>query len=292
MAIDLSSLPDPQIIDPLDYETIVADAKTTFATLWAAVRAANPGLNLPAYDVSMLETDPVVVTIEAQAYRELAIRSRINDAAKSNLLKFSWGADLDNLAADHDVTRLTGETDDALKERIILKDQGSSSAGPEDWYKYWARTADVRVKDVSVFRATLGPALTIGILSTDNGGVPTSDILANVLAVVNASNIRGMNDVLSVVASTTQTVNINADIWLLPDAPQTVFDGLSGVLAIAWVTEGGIGFDLNLNWLYAKLSPSGVSKVHINAPTIDTVAPDVSSIALGTITLNYMGRSR
>jgi phage-related baseplate assembly protein len=73
--VDLSTLPTPQVIEELDYEAIVARQKQTFQDLWEAVRLANPDLGLPDYDVEMLETDPAMIIIQENAYREMLERS-------------------------------------------------------------------------------------------------------------------------------------------------------------------------------------------------------------------------
>lgn len=292
MAIDLSSLPTPQVIEEVSYEAIVARKKAKFQELWEAVRAANPTLNLPAYDISMLETDPVVIVIEADAYDEMLLRARVNDAVRSNLLAYATGANLDNLAADHGVTRLTGESDQALRERIVLRDQGSSSAGPEEWYEYHARSASVLVKDVSVYRGGTGPEITVAVLATNNGGVPDQSLLDAVYAVVNSPSIRVVNDVISVIPATGTTFNVVAQIWLLPDTPSLVFEGLEASLRAAFTAEGGIGFDINVSWLISKLMVSGVSKVVVGSPVTDIVISGNMAATLDQVTLTYAGRSR
>lgn len=290
MAVDLSSLPTPTVIEEVSYEAIVQRKKDKFKELWEAVRLTHP--ELPDYDVQMLETDPVVILLEADAYDELLLRALANSAAKSNLLAFSTGANLDNLAADHSVTRLTGESDEALRERIILADQASSSAGPEEWYKFHARSADVNVEDVAVYRPGNGPQLTIAILARNNGGVPSPAMLQAVRDVVNSPLIRSMNDIITVVAATNTTVNVSAGIWLLPDTPMSVFDGLDEALSKAFDDYAGLGFDINQSWLVAKLMVAGVSKVEIYAPTTDTTINGNSAATLGTADLQFKGRSR
>lgn len=290
MAVDLSSLPKPQAIEELSYEDILARKKAKFQELWAAVRLSYP--SLPAYDVAMLETDPAIIVMEADAYDELLLRSRVNDALRSNLLGYATGSDLDNLAADHGVTRLPGETDAALRQRIILADQGSSAAGSEEWYEYHARSASVLVEDAVVYRLGTGPEIAIAITSVNNGGVPDQALLDAVTAVVNSPSIKVVNDVITVLAATSTTVNVSADIWLKPDAPMAVFEGLEAVLRSAIETEGGIGFDINRSWLISKLFVSGVSKVDLLTPTQDVVADDQSALALGSIALVYKGRRR
>jgi phage-related baseplate assembly protein len=288
----LANIPAPEIVETLDYEAIVTRKKTTFGDLWEAVRTANPSLNLPTYDVSMLESDPAVIIIEADAYDELLLRARVNDALRSNLLAYSVGADLDNLAADHGVTRLTGESDAALRERIILADQGRSTAGPEEWYEFHARSADVRVRDAKVYRPGPGPEINVAILSTVGDGTPTSDLLAAVLAAVSNSSVRSLNDIIAVESAVKTTVNVTADVWLLPETPMSVFDGLEAGLRATLVNEGGIGFDVNTNWIDAKLTPAGVSRVTRTAPVAHVTMAENAAAVFGTITLTYKGRSR
>lgn len=290
--VNLSLLPRAAVIEELSYEAIVARQRTKFQELWEAVRIANPDLNLPTYDVGMLESDPVMIIIESESYRELLLRARVNDAARANLLSYSAGTDLDNLAADHGVTRLVGETDSALRERIVLADQGRSTAGPEDWYAYHARSADVRVKDVKVYRTGTGPELGVAILSTEAGGVPSAPVLAAVTAAVNASAVRSINDVLTVASAVTVTVNVAADIWLLPDTPETILSEIEPALRASAESEGGIGFDINRSWLIAKLSPAGVSRVELSLPSANVTMPPNSAAVIGTVTLTYRGRSR
>jgi phage-related baseplate assembly protein len=292
MAIDLSSLPAPTIIEVVDYEVILARKVTTFQTLWEAVRAANPSLNLPTYDVQMLETDPVKIVLEADAFDEMVLRQRVNDAAKANLLAFATGTDLDNLVAIEGVVRMDGESDDRLKTRFILREQGSSAAGTEEWYKYWAMSADIRVKDVAVYRPGTDPNITIAILSTEAGGIPSQGLLDAVYAQVNSDDIRGLNDIVAVISATSSTVNVAGQVWLLPTAPQSVFDGLEAGLRAAQITEGGIGFDINKSWIIAKIMVPGVAKFNLTDPTTDDVVDPNNAATIGTVNLQYVGRSR
>jgi len=290
--VDLSTLPVPQVIEEIDYEAILARQTQKFQELWEAVRLANPDLDLPQYDVAILETDPVTVVLQGNSYRETGERVSVNNAARSNLLGYATGADLDAVAADHGVTRLTGESDKALRERVVLADRGRSTAGPEEWYEFHARSVDADIRDVAVYRTGTGPALEVAILTHSNGGVPDDDLLEAVAAAVGAPTIRSINDIVGVVPAVKTTVNVSAEVWLLPDAPMAVFAGLESGLRAALDAEGGIGFDINRSWLTARLSPSGVAKVNLVAPASDTVMDRFSAAALGTISLTFMGRSR
>lgn len=290
--VDLSALPTPQVIEEVNYETLLARQVDTFQTLWEAVRIANPDLDLPQYDVAILETDPVKIILDANAYREVLERVRINNAARANLLGYATGADLDNVAADHGVTRLTGESDTALRERIVLADQGRSTSGPEEWYEFHARSVDADIKDAKVYRPGSGPEIEIAILTTSGGGTPGAPLLAEITAAVTDPAVRSINDVVTVVPAVKTIVNVAAQVWLLPETPMSVFDGLSASLTAALASEGGIGFDVNRAWLTARLMPAGVSKVVLTTPAADVVMDEFSAAAFGTINLTFMGRSR
>lgn len=284
--VDLSALAPPQMIATVDAEAII----TRMAA--ALVAWANDEHGVDLTGLVSLEGEAVAVQMEFYAYQEAALRAAFNDVLKSNLLAFAAGTDLDHVAADHGVTRLAGESDAALRSRVVLADQGKSAAGPEEWYEFHARSADVRVADVAVYRTGSGPELEIAVLSTEDDGVPSADLLTAVRDVVTSTSVRAVNDIVGVVAATKTVVDVTADIWLLPDTPAAVFDGLEQGLRDALTSEGGIGFDVNLNWIYAKLSAAGVSKVVLSAPLADTVMDDHAAAVFGTITLTLKGRSR
>lgn len=290
--VDLRTLPAPQVIEPLDFEAILARKKASFQSLWQAIRQANPQIDLPDYDVLILETDPVTILLEQSAYDELLLRSRINEAAKANLIAFSIKDDLVHLAADHGLEKLPGETDEKLRERIVLADQGQSCAGPAEWYKLKARSVSADVRDVAVYRPGSGPALELAILSFSNGGVAPDALIAQVAAVVTADDVRGDNDIVTVVRAVEETVPVTADMWLLPDTPLSVLDGLPAVVAKAWDQEGGIGFDLLRDWIKARLMVGGIYKAVVTSPAVDKIAGDSRAYALGPVILNFKGRMR
>lgn len=281
---DPLALPQPSVIEDLDYEVILsalmADARDRFS---------DAGID---YDVGNLETDPVKIVLEAAAYRETLLRARVNDAAKANLVAFSAGTDLDHLAAFYDVERLASEGDAALRERVILAITGRSTAGPRDWYRAAARRASVRVKDAAVYRVGLGPDIRVAVLATDNFGEADEALLTAVRNVVTSDSVRVISDRIEVVAATSTTVDVAADVWLFPDTPQTVFEGLEAGLRAALAAQGGLGFDVTRSWLVAKLHQPGVHKVVLASPTADAVVGDNAAAKLGTVALTYKGRDR
>ncbi len=92
--IDISKLPAPQIIEELDYETILSSMQEKLTEL------------LPEWTAEELESDPANKILEVAAYREMLMRQRVNEAARACMLAFAAGTDLDNLAANFGVERL------------------------------------------------------------------------------------------------------------------------------------------------------------------------------------------
>lgn len=283
--VDFSTLPKPAIIEELDFEILLADVIADVRDRFSAA-----GID---YDVGNLESDPVKIILEAATYQSnLLIRARVNDAARANLVPFARGSDLDHLAAFHDVARLPSEQDDALQGRVILAISGRSTAGPADWYRAAARRASVRVKDAAVYRVGTGPDIRIAVLATDNFGEPDAALLAAVRDLVTSDGVRVISDRVEVVAATSTTVNVAADIWLLPSAPQTVFEGLEATLRAALVTQGGLGFDVTRSWLTAMLHQPGVHKVVLSQPVADAIVGDNAAAKFGSVSLTYKGRDR
>ncbi|MER9706031.1 baseplate J/gp47 family protein [Mesorhizobium sp. M0204] len=275
----LDGLPVPAIIAALSYEEI-------------RLQTINKLVEIdPAYS-ALLESDPAIKVIEASSYQDLVLRERVNDVARANLLFFATGSDLDHLSVFYDVFRLVGETDDSLRTRTVLAIQGRSTAGTEERYSYIARTADLRVKDVAVYRVDGGPKIRIALLSSVNGGVPDAAMLAAVTAAVSGAAVRAVNDVVEVISATQAPQNIVLNVSLLPNAPLAIVDSMEALIRAAWFYEGGIGFDLNPSWIASRVHIPGVSKVDVVTPAAPVVAADNQAVLIGTVTINYVGRLR
>ena len=86
--IDLSQLPAPQIVDVPDFETLLTERKAEFVALHpkdeqeAVIRTLE------------LESEPVTKLLQENAYRELLLRQRINEAAQAVMVAMPMGGDL------------------------------------------------------------------------------------------------------------------------------------------------------------------------------------------------------
>lgn len=276
--LDFSTIPDPTIIEALDFETILQE-------MIADLQARDPSYS------EILESDPGVKILEVAAARELILRQRINDALQATLLRYAQGPDLDNLAAFYGVTRLTDESDDALRSRVIDRIMGSSAAGGASWYRFHALTADPDVRDVSVSSPAPGEVL-VAVLSKTGTGMASAELLEAVDAVLQSDSVRVVTDTVMTTGATITTVPVTASIYLLPNTPTTVFDGLQAALTAAFAAQSGLGWNVTRSWLIATLHAAGVQRVELTAPAADVICDPTTAPALGTITLTFAGVDR
>ncbi len=174
--MNLSDLEVPEIIEELSLSEILEQMKNKLIEI---------DNSFSAY----VESDPLIKLMEIAAYRELLLRQRINQAAKANLLAFATGSDLDNLAAFYGVTRKENETDNELRERIRARIVGWSTAGSREAYKFHALNSDSRVKEANADSPEPG-LVRISILSKENGGVVSDELLESVNNYMQRDDIR------------------------------------------------------------------------------------------------------
>lgn len=91
-AVDLSSLPAPQIIDVPDFETLLTARKARLVSLYPAE------LQDAVARALELESEPQLKILQENCYREILLRQRINEAVQAVIIARSGGGDLDNLS--------------------------------------------------------------------------------------------------------------------------------------------------------------------------------------------------
>lgn len=288
-AIDLTSLPMPQVIGELSYDAVLSRQNARFQAEWDTLRETYP--DLPPYDVSMLETDPAVIVNQSESYREMLLLARINEAARARLLAFAFGSDLDQLAIFYDVVRMTGETDGRLKTRVILAIQGRSTGGPKERYKSIVMSADIRVESVEIYRVGRSPLINVAVYSTEPNGVASADLVSVVTAALTDENVQLANDEFVVASAVRSIVDLAFDIWLLPDADDATVTRAVTALQDAWAVEQTLGRDLVREWWTSRLMIAGVHKITATSPETDVIAPPAEAVAIGSITPTLRGRA-
>ena len=264
-AIDLSKVPFPDVVEDLSFEDM-------FAQMAETVRVGIPGLidPIPDFDET-IESDPAVKVLQVAAHWRLFDRQRVNDAALAVMVAYAKGADLDNLAVLAQVTRLADESDDDLRERIILAPEAYSVAGPEGAYIYHARTADPDVADASATSPTPGNVV-VTVLSHTGDGTASAGLLATVAAALSSDEVRPLTDAVTVQSATIVNYVITATIKTFsgPDRETVLAEARAKLLT--YVAESRkIGRDITRNGIGAALRVGGVQNVIIALPAADLV---------------------
>ena len=275
--LDLSRLPAPLVLEPLDFEALYQEALTDFRALmggnWSAA----------------LESDPVVKLLEKAAYDKMMGRARINDAAKALLLAFARDSDLDHLAANYNVQRLLVvpadlgavppieaqyESDDSLVERTLLAFEGMSIAGPRDAYVFHAMSADGRVADARA--SSPSPAtVEVSILSRIGEGLASEDLLEVVRQALNDEEVRPVGDRVIVQSASLIDYQVEAVLYLYP-GPEIELSLTEARAALERYinTQRRLGRDIRRSAIHAALHVSRVQRVELIHPAEDVVVLD------------------
>ena len=275
---DLASLPTPAVIETLSFETIFTELQGEFQSRY------------PDYS-ALLASDPAIKLLEVAAYREVLLRNRINEAAKASLLAFATGSDLDHLAAFYGVTRLTDETDEALRLRTRQRIIGFANAGGAAHYRYWALSASPEVADVEVDSPEPG-RVRISVLAKGEEQTVSNAVLDAVRAVVLRDDIRVLTDTVEVVPAELMPVAVYARLWLYPDAPLETLAAIQAVFASTLAACAGLGWDLTRSWIVGQLQRAGVHKVELLSPTTDIRVAANQAVSLLSLNLDFAGRER
>ena len=256
-AIDLSALPAPQVIETPLFETLLAEHKAYFLTL------------SPDYATLDLESDPVNKLLQAFAYRETILRARVNDAAKSVLLAFASGTDLEHIAAGRNLSRNADETDAALRQRVLLAPEGYSTAGPEGAYIFHALNADTDVKNVSAVQSAPG-TVTVTVLSKTGDGTAPQALLDTVEAALNAKEVRPLTDnvIVQGAAIINYTVTATLTFYDGPDRALVLAEAQAAIEALT-LKRHAVGADVTRSAIFAALHREGVQNVTLTAPAAD-----------------------
>lgn len=278
--IDLSKLPAPDVLEALDYESLLAERKAKFISLYPESERDFWRARLA------LESEPIVKLLEENCYLQLLERQRINNAAKATMLAYATGTDLDVIAANFNVRRLVVqeaqpnatppipeilESDTDLRLRTQLAFEGLSVAGPRSAYVFHALSSHAEVADVSVVSPS--PAqVTVTVLSRIGDGTPSEAVLQAVRAKLNDENIRPIGDRVTVQAATLHRYQIHARLHLFRGPEyEPIKNEAQKRLATYTQERRRLGRDITLSGIYSALHIEGVQRVELIQPTQDVI---------------------
>ena len=293
-AINLSSLPAPEVVETLDYETILQEHIDEFLRLY------------PDYTTADLESDMVKGIFEVDALRELNLRQRLNDSAKQGLLAYSTGTNLDHIAALYGVTRgivdpgdaeaippidPTYETDDDLRQRVQLAPEALTTAGSQGSYIFNALSAGEtptsmtiespesgvttvtytydpnsnagQIKDVSASNNGAGQVL-VTILGREGDGTVTDALVDDVKAHLNSDYVVPLTDQVTVKSASIVNYGVKAKLTLYdgPDSDLVLDEARAGFEAFV-SSRHRLGERVTSSGLHTALQVGGVQFVEL-----------------------------
>ncbi|CNF49963.1 baseplate assembly protein J [Yersinia enterocolitica] len=296
--IDLSLLPAPDVVEVLDYERILSERKATLLSLCDESQRAAVARTL------QLESESLTKLLEESAYREVMWRQRVNEAARANMLAYSTGADLDQLGANNNVERLVitpaddsalpplavvMESDSDFRVRIQQAFEGLSVAGSVGAYQFHGRSADGRVADVSVVSPS--PAcVTVSVLSRENDGTASEELIQVVAAALNAENVRPLADRVTVQSAEIIPYQIQATLYLYPGPEAEPIRQAAEAKLKAYISaQHRLGRDIRLSAIFAALHVEGVQRVELAQPLADMVLNESQASSCIAYTLTIGG---
>ena len=277
--IDLSRLSSPDIVETIDYETLLAERKASLVALYPADKQAEVAAALA------LESEPMNIHLQENAYREIVLRQRVNDAARAVMLAYAKGKDLEHLAALFEIERLeitpadpandieaVYEEDPDLRARVQLAPQGFSVAGPEGAYISHARNADGRVLDASA----VSPApkeVVVTILSREGDGTADDALVEKVRVALASDNVRPLTDFVTVQSATIKRYAVRATLIFFagPDRSVALAEAQKNVKKYTDDMHK-LGMAITLDGVYAAARAAGVQKVLLAEPAADIPA--------------------
>ncbi|QEK90179.1 baseplate assembly protein [Wolbachia endosymbiont of Chrysomya megacephala] len=261
----------PNIIEPLSFEEIFSRMKEEL-------------INRDTSFTALVESDPAIKILEVAAWRELLLRQRINEAVKSNLLKFAGGEDLDNLAEFYGVERQKEEDDERFRKRIKAKIAGWSTGGSKEYYKYHALSADSRVKDALV-ESTIPGKVQISILSTQlsTTGIALEELLKIVKKQVTRDDIRVLTDTVKVIGCNIMEIDIHSRMSISPVISK---EEIKKQFIKKFEASKRLGWNVTRSWIIANLFVEGVENVELIEPREDVVVLGNECAVLGYVKLD------
>lgn len=269
-AIDLSQLPEPTIVEQIDFETILAAGLQDYYDRMDATGVEYTKLR---------ESDPAYKLAEVFAFREMLVRQRANDSSKAVLLAYASGTDLEHKAAEKNLERrliseatptaaAIYETDSSLRKRIQLAPEGYTTAGSEGSYLFHGMNADVRVKDIEPVSPDRGIAA-IYVLSTEGDGTASEELINIVDQALNKKIIRPLTDYVQVYSASIIQYRVEAvlEIENGPDKNIVLQDAITEVKKYVDSVHK-LNTKVSITGIISALQRKGVIDVDLISPLI------------------------
>ena len=282
--VDFSQLLPPSLITELSYEAIFTKRKESFISLYDASEQQ------AVRELLQRESEPVVKLLQENAYLEMLYQAKCNADARSLLLAYAEGADLDHLAlTEYGLVRLlvtpadntvippieaVYESDERLKERCILSFDGMNTAGSSNAYRYFTLSADGRVDGIKVKSDEETPCfLDIVITQVDSeNGEASQELIDIVQTALDPDTVRPVCDRPTVRSSIATNYQIEASLYVGKNAEDALLLEAANIRLDKYIKNAQKnGESIYRSAIYAALHVDGIERVEIISPTADLV---------------------
>jgi len=294
-AINLQGLPPPNLIKPIAPEVELAEIRAEFAAKFPQ--------NHPIHEALALESEPVNKILEVLAYRYSLKVSEINRTARSLMLAYANGADLDHIGVTYyrvqrkvlqfenlttnPVTPEILEDDTAYRDRLALSVEAETKAGSAGAYLFHALSASSEVFNATVHSPAptevdiyLSGQIDGDVLEQANKTVGVSQAAINdVAATLTADDVRPLTDLVRVHGATAKAYQIEAVIYIKAGiSPQLILDQGLAALRAYLRSEFKPGRRIATSRIIGALDVNGVSRIELVNPASDVLV-NISQVA-------------
>nr|WP_314269812.1 baseplate J/gp47 family protein [uncultured Kingella sp.] len=289
--IDLTQLPAPDAVEQFDFETIFARKKQQLVALCPESIKSTVAATLE------LESEPLTIDLQQQAYSELLVRQRINEAVRATFLAFAAGADLDHIGASRGLKRKTIqaadpaqnppvpeilETDEAFRRRIQMHPEKFAAAGPRA--AYIAHALDIEgVADANAVRPEAGK-VRIYIKAETEDGIAGQELLSRVQTHLSAEDKRPLCDTVQVLSGSPKTATVRYQTRYQSQlGKELVKKAQEQALAAVLAENRHLGARIALSKIIGALDVVGAEKVVLTEPQQDIVCHEGEFISISQI---------
>ena len=203
------------------------------------------------------------------------------------------------------------ESDEAYRDRIRQAPEAITTAGSEEAYKYWAKTADSNISDINILSPAPGTIKIVVLLN--NGEIPSEEVINNVRSACSQKDRRPITDNVEVGAPTIKTYDISLTYYLdkehetevskfrkaIEGDPLSKFQTGAVRDYINWQQEK-LNREISIDELRFRIQNAALymtsdNKQYTAVRRIEIISPNVTSVdenevaKVGNITVNYGG---
>lgn len=180
------------------------------------------------------------------------------------------------------------ESDDALRQRIVLAPSSFSVAGPIDAYRFFAKSASSLIIDVAITNPTPG---TVEVFPLVASGATPTEVLDLVTAALNDEKVRPLCDTVLVTAPTLvdYALEIELTVYENADQAQVITAVTDAATAYTVAKRNTLGGDIVLDQITALAMVAGVYSVNIIDPNATLVIDPTETANCTAVSVSVTG---